>query len=87
MVVNSARGVLVDDEALAEALRSGSIAAAALDVFRREPEVPHAYLGLETVVLTPHIATATVETRDAMGRLVIEGIQTCLAGGTPANLV
>ena len=87
VVVNSARGTLVDDEALARALRSGRVAAAALDVFPREPQVPDVYLGLENVVLTPHIATATVETRDAMGQLVMDGIESCLLGRMPANLV
>ncbi len=87
VVVNTARGVLVDDDALAAALRSGQVAAAALDVFPREPEVPAVYLALENVVLTPHIATATVETREAMGKLVIDGISACLEGRRPANLV
>ncbi len=87
VVVNTARGTLVDDEALVAALRSGHVAAAGLDVFPREPSVPDAYRGLETVVLTPHIATATEETRDAMGRLVLDGIEAVLAGRVPVNLV
>ena len=87
VVVNAARGTLVVDEALAEALRSGRVAAAGLDVFRREPHVPDVYLGLENIVLTPHIATATVETREAMGKSVLEGIKACLDGRRPANLV
>ncbi len=87
VVVNSARGTLVNDEALAAALRSGRVAAAALDVFPREPHVPEIYLGLENVVLTPHIASATVETRNAMGNLVLDGIEAVLAGRVPANLV
>lgn len=87
IVVNTARGTLVDDAALADALRSGQVAAAALDVFPREPRVPEVYLGLENVVLTPHIATATEETRDAMGHAVLDGIDAVLAGREPANLV
>ena len=87
VVVNSARGTLVVDEALAGALRSGRIAAAGLDVFPREPQIPDVYAGLENIVLTPHIATATVETRDAMGELVMDGIEACLDGRRPANLV
>ena len=87
VVVNTARGMLVDDDALSAALRSGQVAAAALDVFPREPEVPAVYLALENVVLTPHIATATIETREAMGKLVIDGIAECLEGRRPANLV
>ena len=86
IVVNTARGTLVDDAALVDALRSGQVAAAALDVFPREPSVPEAYLGLPNVVLTPHIATATHETRDAMGHLVLDGIDAVLAGRTPDNL-
>jgi lactate dehydrogenase-like 2-hydroxyacid dehydrogenase len=87
VVVNTARGTLVDDDALAGALRSGRVAAAGLDVFPREPLVPEVYLGLENVVLTPHIASATEETRDAMGHLALDGIAAVLAGRTPANLV
>ncbi len=87
VVVNTARGTLVDDAALAAALQSGRIAAAALDVFPREPSVPDVYLGLENVVLTPHIATATTETRDAMGHLVLDGIDDVLAGRTPKHAV
>ncbi len=87
IVVNTARGSLVEDAALAAALQSGHIAAAALDVFPREPDVPDVYLGLENVVLTPHIATATVETRDAMGFAVLDGVEAVLAGRVPANAV
>ena len=79
VVVNTARGTLVDDAALAAALRSGQVSAAGLDVFPREPDVPDAYLGLENVVLTPHIATATAETRDAMGFAVLDGVLAVLA--------
>ena len=87
IVVNTARGALVDDDALAAALRSGHVAAAGLDVFVREPDVPPAYLGLENVVLTPHIATATEETRDAMGHAVLDGVAAILAGEYPPNIV
>ncbi len=86
IVVNTARGTLVDNAALVDALQSGQVAAAALDVFPREPAVPDAYLGLKNVVLTPHIATATHETRDAMGHLVLDGIDAVLAGRMPDNL-
>lgn len=87
IVVNTARGTLVEDAALAAALKSGHIAAAGLDVFPREPDVPDIYLGLENVVLTPHIATATVETRDAMGFAVLDGVAAVLAGEIPPNVV
>ena len=87
IVVNTSRGSLVDDDALIAALRSGHIAGAGLDVFPHEPDVPAGYLALENVVLTPHIASATRETRLAMGNLVLDGIDAVLAGERPANLV
>jgi lactate dehydrogenase-like 2-hydroxyacid dehydrogenase len=87
VVVNVARGSLVDDGALAAALASGHVAAAGLDVFPAEPAIPDIYAGIETVVLSPHIASATSETRDAMGMLVLDGIEAVLAGRVPENLV
>lgn len=78
IVVNTARGTLVDDAALAAALTTRRVAAAALDVFPREPDVPEVYLSLENVVLTPHIATATAETCDAMGFAVLDGLERAL---------
>ncbi len=87
VVVNAARGTLVDDEALIRALRSGQVAAAGLDVYNDEPKVHPDYLTLENVVLLPHLGSATVDTRDAMGRVVLEGIAAVLAGQSPANLV
>ena len=87
VVVNAARGTLVDDAALIAALRSGQVAAAGLDVYNGEPQLNPAYLTLENVVLLPHLGSATVETRDAMGRVVLAGISTLLAGEAPANLV
>jgi lactate dehydrogenase-like 2-hydroxyacid dehydrogenase len=85
IVVNTARGPLVDDAALMAALRSRHVAAAGLDVFVAEPSVPEGYLALENVVLTPHIASATHETREAMGHLVLDGIEAVLAGRRPEN--
>jgi glyoxylate reductase len=87
VVVNAARGSLVDDAALVAALRSGHVVAAGLDVFPDEPNVPADYLTLENVVMTPHIASATWETREAMGALVLDGIDAVLAGRRPGNLV
>jgi lactate dehydrogenase-like 2-hydroxyacid dehydrogenase len=87
VVVNAARGTLVDDTALIAALKSGHVAAAGLDVYNNEPRLNPAYLTLENVVLLPHLGSATTETRDAMGRVVLAGIAALLAGDTPANLV
>jgi glyoxylate reductase len=84
IVVNTARGAVVDDEALAEALRSGRVAAAGLDVFRDEPRVPAAYLALENVVLTPHLGSGTRETRGAMAAMVADEIER-VARGEPAR--
>ena len=87
VMVNAARGTLVDDAALIAALRDGHIAAAGLDVYTGEPRLNPAYLSLENVVLLPHLGSATTETRDAMGRIVLAGIKALLAGETPANVV
>jgi lactate dehydrogenase-like 2-hydroxyacid dehydrogenase len=74
-LINAARGTIVDQPAMIAALREGRIAGAALDVFDGEPEVPAELLALENVVLTPHIASSTVETRRAMGDLVYDNIR------------
>jgi len=87
VVVNAARGTLIDDAALIVALQSGQIAAAGLDVYNNEPRVAAGLLALENVVLLPHLGSATVETRDAMGHLVLDGIDAVLAGQEPGNLV
>ena len=72
-LVNTARGAVVDEDALVDELVAGRITAG-LDVFAHEPEVPAALLGLPNVVLTPHIASATVETRAAMTRAVVDNV-------------
>lgn len=87
ILVNIARGPVVDEEALARALREGRIRAAALDVFEREPEVHPDLLPLRNVVLTPHIGSATWATRRAMADLAVESVIAVLAGRRPANLV
>lgn len=88
VLVNTARGPVVDEGALVEVLRSGAIAGAALDVFEHEPSVTDELLDLENVVLTPHIASATHETRHAMGMLVVSALRAVLLEGrVPENAV
>jgi hydroxypyruvate reductase len=78
--VNVARGWLVDEKALVEALTTGRIGAAGLDVFENEPHVPEALLALDNVVLTPHIASNTEETMQAMGECVLDNVRSWFAG-------
>ena len=87
VLVNTARGEVVDDEALAEALRDGHLAAAGLDVFPGEPRVPAAYLSLPNVVLTPHIGSGSRETRAAMARMVFEDVERVGRGEAPRHRV
>ena len=79
IVINTGRGTIVDDTALIAALKSGRILAAGLDVFENEPNLNPDYLTLENAVLLPHIGSATVETRNAMGFLALDGIARALA--------
>lgn len=74
MLVNVSRGSVVDEPALIAALSEGRLGAAGLDVFADEPNVPDALIGMDNVVLTPHIGSATVETRRAMGNLVVDNL-------------
>ena len=87
VVVNAARGTLVDDAALIAALHGGQVGYAGLDVYDGEPMVNPGYFGLHNVVLLPHLGSATVETRDAMGFLALDGIDAVLAGRTPPNAI
>jgi len=87
VVVNAARGSLIDDAALIAALKTGQVAAAGLDVYEGEPNLNPGYRTLENVFLLPHLGSATVETRDAMGFLALDGIDAVLNGKTPSNLV
>jgi D-3-phosphoglycerate dehydrogenase len=85
-LVNAARGELVDEEALIEALRSGKVAAAAVDVFPREP-YSGPLLALENVVVTPHLAASTEEAQDRAGLIVAEQVVAALEGGLVTNAV
>jgi len=87
ILVNTARGPVVDEAALAVALREGRIAAAALDVYEHEPRVHPDLLGLENVVLVPHLGSATVETREAMATLAARNAVAVVAGEPPPTPV
>ncbi len=80
-LVNVARGTVVDEDALVQALESGGIAGAGLDVYVDEPRVPTRLLALDNVVLLPHLASATHETRQAMADLVVENLDAFYASG------
>jgi len=85
-LVNTARGAIVDEEALVRELVSGRIEAG-LDVFAHEPEAPRELLALPNVVLTPHVGSATTETREAMTRVLVDNLLAAARGERPPNLV
>lgn len=87
VLVNLARGGVVDDAALIRALRDGRIAAAGLDVFEGEPQLNPGFLELDNVVMTPHIASSTRATREAMARLAMRNLAEVLAGRRPPCLL
>ncbi|HEY4101541.1 MAG TPA: D-glycerate dehydrogenase [Gemmatimonadales bacterium] len=86
-LINTARGDIIDDDALVSALVAGHIAGAGLDVFRGEPNVDRRFLGLDNVVLLPHLGSATRETREAMGFLAAENLLAFFAGKPVPNRV
>jgi lactate dehydrogenase-like 2-hydroxyacid dehydrogenase len=79
-LINTSRGPVVDEKALAWALRTRLISGAALDVFEREPEIEPELLQLENVLLAPHLGSGTVETRTAMADLAVRNVSAVLAG-------
>ena len=87
VVVNTARGELVDDDALVHALRSGKVAAAGLDVFAGEPNLDPRYRELDNTFLLPHIGSASLETRDAMGYCCLDNLDAFFAGRRCPNVV
>ncbi len=87
VVVNTARGTVIDDAALIAALKSGKLAAAGLDVFENEPDIDPGYRGLKNTLLLPHIGSATRETRDAMGFRALDNMDAIFAGREPGDRV
>lgn len=87
ILINTARGSVVDEDALATALAQRQIAAAGLDVYEREPAVSSALQELENVVLLPHLGSATLEARTAMGMQMADNLDSYFAGRTPPNRV
>jgi glyoxylate reductase len=87
VIVNTSRGPVIDEAALAEALANGVIFGAGLDVFEREPEVHERLLELDNAVIIPHLGSATVGTRDAMGLLAVENLFAGLEGRRPPTLL
>lgn len=85
-LINTSRGPIVDEMALVEALKRGQIAGAGLDVFEREPAVAPALLEMKSVVLTPHLGSAVVETRDALANAVADNILALVEGRRPPNI-
>lgn len=87
ILVNTARGAIIDESALVSALFNKQIHAAGLDVFENEPDVSHTLMSMPNVVLAPHIGSASVETRSAMADLAVTGLLTALRGTMPPNTV
>jgi len=87
VLINVARGTVVDEQALIDALKSGTILSAGLDVYEDEPRVPQELIDLEHVVLLPHIASASVHTRNAMGQLVADNLISWFDGKGPLSPV
>ena len=87
IVINAARGIVVDDDALIAALKSGKVRAAGLDVYNNEPDIHPGYRDLPNTFLLPHIGSATQETRDAMGFRALDNLDAIFAGREPGDRV
>jgi lactate dehydrogenase-like 2-hydroxyacid dehydrogenase len=87
ILIHAARGGVVDDLALIDALKNGRIAAAGLDVYENEPRLNPEFLKLRNVVLAPHIASSTARTRHRMAMLAAENLVAALTTGKPPNLL
>lgn len=87
IVINTARGAVVDEDALIAALKSGKLAAAGLDVYKNEPDIRKDFAALDNVFLLPHIGSATRETRDAMGFRALDNLDAIFAGREPKDRV
>jgi lactate dehydrogenase-like 2-hydroxyacid dehydrogenase len=87
IVINMARGSVVDEPALIQALKDKRIMAAGLDVFAKEPQVPAELIAMDNVVLFPHVGSASVFTRDKMDQLVVDNIAAWVAGKPPLTPV
>jgi glyoxylate reductase len=85
IVVNTARGGIVEDDALIDALSRGHVAAAGLDVFANEPNIDPRYRALQNVFLLPHLGSATLRTRTNMALKALDNLTACLAGKTPPD--
>jgi glyoxylate reductase len=86
-IINTARGPIIDEDALVRALKSRKIAGAGLDVFEREPKVHPELKKMKNVVLNPHLGSATVEVREEMANIVVDNIEALLAGRSPPGCV
>ncbi len=86
-IVNTARGPVIDEKALMRALKTKKIAGAGLDVFEHEPTLPPALRAMKNVVLTPHLGSAVMETRDLMANIVVDNIEALIGGRAPPNCV
>jgi len=87
VIINVARGTVVDEQALIAALKSGTVLAAGLDVFEKEPNVPDELRAMQNVVLLPHVGSASVVTRNAMDQLVVDNLKTWFDGKPPLTPV